>query len=331
MQSALLRNSLRLGVAAFLTAALSLWFERIAYVWYPMLAVVTVMEDGDDLSLRAARVRVLGTITGGLVTFLVHTMLSGWPGVLVSLLLMLPLLRWLGWQSAAGTATLVSLMFLMIPSHVALNWDYVFNRTLDTAVGCVIAIVVGLLFWPRRGFDRLMRLEAGLRQGYATQLEQQRNWIEGRGVRPKPLAPASLSRDLVAMEQLLAQEHRGPHGQRLQRLHWPQRLQLWGAVQHHWVQWERLLGGLPDRLGPDARATDAGADDAGADDPLRTGMARMEALLRGEALPVLAPDPGPWQALARRRSLPLLPLLALAQEQRPLLASLRSLSLVARC
>ncbi|MCP9838599.1 FUSC family protein [Cyanobium sp. N.Huapi 1H5] len=321
MRSALLRNSLRLGVAAFLTAALSLWFERIAYVWYPMLAVVTVMEDGDDLSLQAARVRVFGTITGGLVTFLVHTLLSGWPGVLVSLLLMLPLLRWLGWQSAAGTATLVSLMFLMIPSHVALNWDYVFNRTLDTAVGCVIAIVVGLLFWPRRGFDRLVRLEDGLRQGYAAQLEQQRDWLEGRGERPQPLPPAKLSRDLVAMEQLLAQERRGPHGQRLQRQHWSQRLQLWGAVQHHWVQWERLLGGLPDRLGQDAEPGD----------PLRAGMARMAALLRGETLPALAPDPAPWQTLARRRSLPLLPLLALAQEQHPLLASLRTLSLVARC
>ncbi|MBD2717946.1 FUSC family protein [Synechococcus sp. FACHB-909] len=321
MRSALLRNSLRLGVAAFLTAALSLWFERIAYVWYPMLAVVTVMEDGDDLSLQAARVRVFGTITGGLVTFLVHTVLSGWPGVLVSLLLMLPLLRWLGWQSAAGTATLVSLMFLMIPSHVALNWDYVFNRTLDTAVGCVIAIVVGLLFWPRRGCDRLMRLEAGLRQGYAAQLEQQRSWLEGRGERPQPLPPARLSNDLVAMEQLLAQERRGPHGLRLQRQHWSQRLQLWGAVQHHWVQWERLLGGLPDRLGQDAEPGD----------PLQAGMARMTALLRGETLPVLAPDPGPWQTLARRRSLPLLPLLALAEEQHPLLASLRTLSLVARC
>jgi len=244
--------------------------------------------------------------------------LSGWPGVLVSLLLILPLLRWLGWQSAAGTATLVSLMFLMIPSHVALNWDYVFNRTLDTAVGCVIAIVVGLLFWPRRGCDRLMLLEAGLRQGYAAQLEQQRSWLEGRGERPQPLPPARLSHDLVAMEQLLAQERRGPHGQRLQRLHWSQRLQLWGAAQHHWVQWERLLGGLPDRLGQDAEPGD----------PLQAGMARMAALLRGETLPVLAPDPGPWQNLARRRSLPLL---ALAEEQHPLLASLRTLSLVARC
>ncbi|MCT0206889.1 FUSC family protein [Synechococcus sp. CS-1332] len=326
MRSALLRNSLRLGVAAFVTAALSLWFERIAYVWYPMLAVVTVMEDGDDLSLQAAKVRVFGTITGGLVTFLVHTVLAGWQGVLVSLLLMLPLLRWLGWQSSAGTATLVSLMFLMIPSHVALNWDYVFNRTLDTAVGCVIAILVGLLFWPRRGFDRLMRLEVGLRDGYVAQLQRQRDWLEGRGERPLPLPPAQLSHDLVAMEQLVAQERRGPHGRRMKGQRWSQRLQLWAAVQHHWVQWERRLAGLPDHLRPGA---DAGAD--GGNDPLQAGMARIGALLQGDTLQPPALDPLPWQNLARHRSLPLLPLLALAQEQHPLMASLRTLSLVARC
>jgi hypothetical protein len=56
-------------VAAFITAALALLFERIAYVWYPMLAV-----------------GVLVTITGALVTFLVHTVLAGWQGVLMSLL-----------------------------------------------------------------------------------------------------------------------------------------------------------------------------------------------------------------------------------------------------
>jgi len=38
VRSVLLRNSLRFGVAAFITAALALLFERIAYVWYPMLA-----------------------------------------------------------------------------------------------------------------------------------------------------------------------------------------------------------------------------------------------------------------------------------------------------
>jgi hypothetical protein len=128
------------------------------------------------------------------------------------------------------------------------------------------------------------------------------------------------------MEQLVAEERRGPHGRRMQGQRWSQRLQLWAAVQHHWVQWERLLAGLPDRL----RAGSAAAGDGG-NDPLAAGMARIGALLEGGSLPAPAPDPRPWQALARQRSLPLLPLLALAQEQHPLLASLRTLSLVARC
>lgn len=86
---------------------------------------------------------------GGMITYLVHMILGAWSGVLVSLLLMVPLLQRLGWQSALGTAGLTAVMFLMLPSHAALNWDYVFNRSLDTVVGCVVAILVGLLFWPR--------------------------------------------------------------------------------------------------------------------------------------------------------------------------------------
>ncbi len=323
MPSSLLRTSLKLGLAAFLTAALSVWTERIAFVWYPMLAVITVMEDGDDLSLKAARIRVFGTITGGLVTFLVHTLLAGWAGVLVSLLLMLPLLRWLGWQSAASTATLVSLMFLMIPSHAELNWFYVFNRSLDTAMGCVIAILVGLLFWPRGSFDRLQQMENRLRRTYADQLERQQRWRAGRGERPEPLGPEGLSQTLVAMESLVAQEDRGPHGRRLQRHRWPQRLRLWAATQHHWIQWEWVLAGLPDP--PDGEGDSAGPD------PLAQGMAQLAALLQGHRPEAARPDPGPWQDLARRQRIPLLPLLALAEEQRPLLASLTTLRLLGAC
>jgi hypothetical protein len=63
----------------------------------------------------------------------------------------------------------------------------------------------------------------------------------------------------------------------------------------------------------------------------------MAALLQGEDGPVQDRDSDPcssldpWQTLARRHGLPLLPLLALAQEQQPLLASLRTLVLMGRC
>jgi hypothetical protein len=82
--------------------------------------VVIVVDDNDDQTLHAAIGPILGTVTGCLLTFLVPSVASGWPGVLLSLV---PLLRLLGWQSAQGTAGLIPIAFLMIPSHVALGWS----------------------------------------------------------------------------------------------------------------------------------------------------------------------------------------------------------------
>lgn len=64
MDPQLLRHSLKLAVAALLTAAVAMWWERIAFLWYPLLAVVVVVDDNDDQTLRSASGRILGTLTG---------------------------------------------------------------------------------------------------------------------------------------------------------------------------------------------------------------------------------------------------------------------------
>jgi uncharacterized membrane protein YgaE (UPF0421/DUF939 family) len=106
-----------------------------------------------------------------MITFLVQMILGGWIGVLVSLLLMVPLLQRLGWQSALGTAGLTAVMFLMLPSHAALNRVYVCNRSLDTVVGCVVAILVGLLFWSRRSYGKPKLADGQLHRSLQTQLQ----------------------------------------------------------------------------------------------------------------------------------------------------------------
>jgi hypothetical protein len=87
---------------------------------------------------------------------------------------------------------------------------------------------------------------------------------------------------------------------------------LWQQVSLHWVQWERLLvaANLPTPMD--------------ANHPLWRGMEAMAALLRGQR----ALDPGSsgdWKDLAQRSGKPLLLLLALAEELKPLQSSLRSL------
>lgn len=325
MPADLLRQTLRLAIATFLTAAIVHRFGAVAYAWYPLLAVVIVIDDNTDQSFHAASTRIFGTILGGLITFLVHTIIGGWIGVLVAMLLMVPVLRILGWQNALSTGALVSLMFLMIPSHAELNWDYVWHRSLDTALGCGIAIAVSLLLWPRNGARELLRLETGLRSTLLAQIQAYGRWLQGLGSRPEPLPQEPLAQTLLTMEDLLARDLRGPHAQDLQRQRWSQRLRLWDRVQHHWCAWETLLLQLPGLQPEPAPPAD------GSPDPLAQAVAAMETLLAGAPAPETSTASKGWQALAERRQLPLLVLLALEEEQRPLAASLATLRLMAPC
>ncbi len=313
LDPALVRNSLKLAVATLVTAAIAVHFQRIEFLWYPLLAVVMVVDDNDDHTLQAATGRVMGTVLGGLITFLVHTVLSGWAGVLVSLVVMVPALQLLGWQSALGTAGITSIMFLMIPSHVALNWTYVFNRALDTAVGCLVAIVVGLLFWPRNAVGEMEQAEGRLRRQLSAQLQRYSDWLERGHARPQSLDPAPLTSDLQRLEQLLGQERAGPRRQVLKRHHWEQRLRLWQLTHFHWVAWERLLADLPERQVQGA-------------EPLRRAVLGLgQQLMGNDPQPTPPRQPQLWRQLAASQQLPLLPLLALAEEWRPLHACLGGL------
>lgn len=312
MDPQLLRNSLRWFVAALVTAAVASWSDRLAFVWYPLLAVVIVVDDDDDLTVQAASARILGTIVGGLVTFLVHTVLSGWIGVLVSLLLMVPVLRLFGWQAGLGTAATLSVVFLMIPGHVALNGTYVFDRALDTALGCAIALAVGLLFWPRSDYDELRRADQRLRQAIGQRLEQLQQELQRGGDRTPPPDPAPLSDTLERMEQLVARQRGGPRRQRLRASGWEPRLRHWQLAIFHWIAWERLLASLPPLS-------------AGGAPLLETSVAALRQQMAGQGQRAPRREPRAWRELAQHQRAPLLPLLALAEELRPLHASLGAL------
>jgi len=231
---------------------------------------------------------------------------------------MVPALQLLGWQSALGTAGITSVMFLMIPSHEALNWDYVFNRALDTAVGCGVALAVGLLFWPRRTYDQLRQSDSQLRTSLASQLQHYHRWQAEGGSPPLPLNPAPLTATLHRMDDLIQRERRGPRHQRLRTSGWERRLKLWQQAHLHWLAWERLMASLP--------------AEAGLDCPLLAdSVERLQEQLQGRARPTPGRDPRPWQALAQQRHWPLLPLLALAEEWRPLHASLGALGRCQPC
>ena len=318
LDAQLLRNTFKMGVAALLTAGIASWTERLEFVWYPMLAVVIVVDDNDDQTIKAASSRILGTITGGLVTFLVHTLVGDWQGVLLSMLLMIPVLRMLGWQSALGTAGLVSVMFLMVPSHEVLNWQYVFNRAIDTAVGCVVALVVSLLFWPRSAERELKQIDARLLNNIALQLDRYSQWQQQQGARPESLIVAPFSADVDRLETLVNLERSGPRHRRLSRSGWGNQLGMWRTVHFHWIAWERLLQALP------LSASEPS-------EPMRKQIEALRAQANGAAQTTPRRNPAAWHHLASERQLPLLPLLALEEEWRQLHASLGAIGRRRQC
>jgi uncharacterized membrane protein YccC len=319
VNSELVRNSLKLFTATFITAGVALWTERIEFLWYPLVAVVVVVDDSDDQTAKAASNRILGTAMGGLITFIVHTIVQGWVGVLVSLLVMIPVLRVLGWSGGLNTAGLLSVMFLMIPDYTALDWNYVFNRGLDTIVGCIIALLVGLLFWPRGVYEELNQSDAYLRGAIGDQLQRYRNWLLHSGPRPVPLSPAPLSSRLQRIETLVNQEQRSPRRSQLRRRGWNRRLLLWQQSHFHWLAWEQIMAELPEGVLRRAELVESSVE----------AMANeFSCGVLGSQAPVSLKQ---WHATTQREQLPLFPMLALAQEQQPLHGSLRALARSVPC
>ncbi len=312
MNALLLRNSLKMATAIFLTTALAEHFAHIQFVYYSLTGTLFAVDDNDDQTWKAGSSRILGTVVGGLITFWVHTIASGWGGVLLSLLFMIPVLRVLGWSSGLGTAATICLMFLMIPSYTELNWDYVFSRTLDTALGCAVGIGTNVLFWPKKHHIELQNLEASLQARLLNQIQGYRAWMTDQKPRPDPLSPVQFGEGLQRMQQLVTLEQTGPAAHQLNRRRWPQRLMLWQQVGLHWVQWERLVAAsdLPTPMD--------------VNHPLRRGLEGMANLLVGQRAGALATSRD-WKALAQPSGRPLLLLLALAEELKPLQANLRSL------
>jgi hypothetical protein len=173
-----------------------------------------------------------------------------------------------------------------------------------------------LLFWPRNSYRELNAADRRLRNTLLNQLQRYSAWLHDQQQRPTPLNPAPLTTDLLRMEQLVGRERSGPRQRLLRRNQWEQRLRLWQLAQFHWISWERLLQSLPEQK---AQQTEL----------IRHSVLALEQQLAAIPSPTPRRNPRLWQQLAEQQRLPLLPLLALAEELRPLHACLGGLNRLA--
>ncbi len=313
-----LRTAFKYGLAAALAGTLALNRSDVAFAWYPLVAVVMCMDETDTRVLAASRTRVLGTFTGGLVAGLVHMVLSGWIGLTVSLVLVVPLVRRLGWQSSRGLAMLVCSMVFLIARYTQLNWVYVGGRILDTLIGIGAVLVVSFLFWPVDRLAEIQALDRQLRIAIAPRLEAIRRTLKQPGPTTEPPSvPLDGSRLNLRLAQLVGDELRSTPGGRAHRQHWRQRQLLWERIHHHSLQLERLARLLP----PGALAS--------AETPW---LDALPALLSSDGRGAVPPLPQRQGLVRLAEGLQLQPLLLLAldDELQRLVRSLHSLALAGR-
>ena len=313
-----LRTTLKYGVAAALAGALAMNRQDVHFAWYPLVAVVMCMDETDTRVLAASRTRVLGTVTGGVVAGLVHTILSGWIGLTVSLLLVVPLLRLLGWQSSRALGMLVCSMLFLIEHYSQLDWVYVLNRILDTLLGIGAVLVVSYLFWPVNRLAEIRSLDGQLRSTTGERLVAIRQWLKTSQAEPVA-APVAITGSRLAQQlsQLVNDELRSTPLGPGQRQRWRQRGVLWERINHHSLQLQRLVRMLPQ-----------GAL-AGAETPWLEALPQM---LASRPLPVVSPLAKRQNLVRLATDLGLAPrlLLAVDDELQRLVKSLHSLALASR-
>ena len=318
LTSPVLRAALKYGLAAALAGTLAMNRKDVQFAWYPLVAVVMCMDETDTRVLAASRTRVLGTLTGGLVGGLVHLVLSGWVGLTVSLLLVVSLLRLLGWQSSRGLGMLVCSMLFLIERYTEQNWAYVGGRMLDTLIGIGAVLVVSFLFWPVDRLAEIRSIDAQLRRVITPRLEEiHRGLKEPGSLLKRPSLPLIGSRLNLRLAQLVGDELRSAPGGRAHRQHWRQRQLLWERIQHHSLQVERLARLLP----PGALAS--------ADTPWLDDLPAMLVSGGNAAIPAL-PSRQSLVRLASSHQLSPLVLLGLDDEIQRLVRSLHSLALASR-
>ena len=241
-----LKNAIKYFVAAAIAGSIALATDQVSFIWYPLLAVVMCMDETETRVIAASRGRMLGTVAAGVVGFVVHTVLQGWVALTVSLLILVPILRWCRWQAGLATSVIMLSMLFLVAEYSSLDWLYILNRTIDTLIGVLVAIAVSNLLWPINRLAEIHSLDFKLRQLLSKRLLNIQQLLFGTAAAASEAqVPLEGSRLIGQLSQLVNDELRSrPHGAAT-RKHWRQRCILWERVNHHSMQLLRLISWLP--------------------------------------------------------------------------------------
>jgi uncharacterized membrane protein YccC len=151
VRSVWLRNSLR-GAAALALAVAVARTTDVSHAFWVALGTMSVLRS-NALGTGATAMRaVAGTVVGFAVGTAIMLGVGGHTGALWFLLPLAVLVAGASasvFSFAAGQAGFTVMVIILFNILVPVGWKVGLVRVEDVVLGCVVSVVVGLLFWPR--------------------------------------------------------------------------------------------------------------------------------------------------------------------------------------
>ena len=159
VHSVWLRNSVR-GAAALAVAVLVVEVSDVQHAFWVVLGALAVLRSNalttGQNALRAVAGTAVGIVVGGAVVYLLGSQMS-------VLWLLLPIAVFFGGIApsvisfAAGQAGFTATVLILYNIIEPAGWQIGIVRVEDVVIGCAVALLVGLLFWPRGAASALSR------------------------------------------------------------------------------------------------------------------------------------------------------------------------------
>lgn len=251
------RNGLRIWLAATLASSILLWAGLESVVTVGLIFAVLFVNENDLTPASSIGQVIAGALIGVLTAQVLHELSTSWVMLGLALLLSGALVRSLGMLKGLSTSLMGCwALDLMHPGN-QVDWSVVLDLTFAAIVGILMAQLATWAVWPRRPLQQFPALEAGLARELAQQIAAVQQWLRAGGPPPPPLRSQALLPRIQQLQHLPAQPpgqgRRSPSARLVRR--WAQAGSLWNQLLRQWLVLERLLQQLPAPLPSSAQAS----------------------------------------------------------------------------
>lgn len=183
LRSASFKHAIRMMVACFLGFVVARFFAQGAHSYWVILTIIFILKPGFSLTKQRNYQRLVGTLAGGLIGILIVMFIQD-----KSVLFFLILICMIGAYSFLRTNYILAVTFIT-PLVLVLfmflgagSLDIVYERVLDTFIGCGIAFAINYLLFPSWESEQLNQHLGSMLKANAAYLQKVAQSLAGQQV-----------------------------------------------------------------------------------------------------------------------------------------------------